>query len=476
VKPGPNRLVKATKWGRALLFVSHDFPPSTEVGSYSCAQIARYLPDYGWDPIVLTVQEKHYEPRYLDRTLTPPAPVIRTGRLPHPFELYRHAKKSVIRHAVAPPQTTPDRFAGFRQTRLESLRSLLAMPDDRIGWIVPAVVAGQRACRKHGITHILASGPCWTNHLVGLILAKCTGLAWTAHFRDPWTEWDRREQGRGQLAHSVESRLQRWVVRSAASVICVTERHAQLLRRAHPDVSPDKFVVVPNGYDESEWLDVPSDVLPGVPSAHAKFVMVYAGSFDYQDRNPQPVLEALKTLIERGDVDRSRLQVDLIGWCDTAEGQSVQVAASNLGLSGCVQFHGPMSKSNAFKRVAAANLLLLLAQGWTLQVPAKTYEYLRAGRPILALAPPTGAVADLLARTGGAWLVDPTHNEAIALAVREAYRAWLNGEPARAPDRRLVSTYDRRRLVARMAEILSRDRTYGRARRAMPQPHAPELH
>jgi hypothetical protein len=93
----------------------------------------------------------------------------------------------------------------------------------------------------------------------------------------------------------------------------------------------------------------------------------------------------------------------------------------------------------------------------THQIPLKTYEYLRAGRPILALTP-QGAIANLLRRTGGAWVVDPADDRGIAAAVLEAYRLWEGGFPGPGPDRELVASFDRRALVGRLAEIL-RDRS-----------------
>src|SRR5215471_3236531 len=81
---------------RRVLFISYSFPPSTEMGAYSCAQIARYLPLYGWEPVVLTVREKYIDDPHLGQNdagrVNGPDLIIRTSKFPHPSDIYRRFK------------------------------------------------------------------------------------------------------------------------------------------------------------------------------------------------------------------------------------------------------------------------------------------------------------------------------------------------------------------------------------------------
>jgi glycosyltransferase involved in cell wall biosynthesis len=238
-------------------------------------------------------------------------------------------------------------------------------------------------------------------------------------------------------------------VTRADSVVCVTAQHTDLLRRRYPGLPAGKFATIPNGYDESEWEGVHDS------SAYqaAKFVITYAGWL-YEERTPEPLFRALRSLIDHGNVDISRLQIDLIGWCEMAQGQSVKALAARWGLDRHLRIEGPFTKIETFRRLTSSSLLLLLAEGWTLRVPAKAYEYLRARRPVLALAPTEGAIADLFRRTGGAWVVEHTDDPGIMAAVREAYRGWSGGQPARISDPLIVTEFDRARLASRFAAIL----------------------
>src|SRR5207245_146516 len=178
----------STEARRRVLFITRDFPPSRTMGAQACAQIARYLPLYGWDPIILTVRERHADsPDPSDRGVFPGA-IVRTGVVPHPVSIYRTLKALRGSSGAGPGNYWGDgngRQGGHMRRRL---LSVLEAPDTYTGWIPPATIAGLRAIHRWRITHLLSSAPSWTNHLVGLTLAGLTGLPWMFHLRAPWPQ------------------------------------------------------------------------------------------------------------------------------------------------------------------------------------------------------------------------------------------------------------------------------------------------
>ncbi|MBI4271485.1 MAG: glycosyltransferase [Candidatus Rokubacteria bacterium] len=449
---------------RRVLVVTYDFPPSPWMGAQACAQIARYLPLYGWEPVVLTIRERHVEERDVPGARAFRGAVIRTGVLPHPLTLYRRVKASLSR-PIRGAQEGGDPVARMGTVR-RGLLSLLSIPDACAGWIPPAVVAGLGAIRAHRVEHIFSSGPHSTNHLVGLALARMTGLPWTAHFRDPWVYpaalW-RQVKPVSALSARIETALERMVVHRATAVACVTGQHASWLRQTYPDLPPGKFVTIPNGFDGGEWETLVGETDRSHSVSRDTFVISYAGNL-YHRRSPLPLFRALGSLIHAGEIARERVRVDLIGHCDVAEGARVAETAAACGLAGCVNVTGPLSRAEALRRVARSDLLLLLAEGLMFQIPGKTYEYLRAGRPILALTS-EGAVADLLRRAGGAWVVDPADEAAVRGALRDAYCSWKDGLEPPGPDPDLVAAFDRRVLVGRLARLFETAAASGRAAR-----------
>jgi len=448
-RPGPAR--------RRVLFITYNFPPSTRVGAASCHQIARNLPRHGWDPVILSAAERDHGTM---SSGTPPiGPVIRTRVLPHPLTIYRRMKLALAPAAEGAPadqERVGEDVSGAAPTRVADaarriVLGLLAIPDIYIGWLPSAVVSGRHACRRYGIDALVSSGPWWTSHLVGLILAKMTGLPWVAHFRDPWTHapgWKPKDDVRQR----VQAALERLVVTRADAVVCVTQQHSDLLRTLYPGLPPGKFTTIPNGYDEAEWEGVNCDGRRPL-AGRREFVITYAGSL-YEERNPAPIFRALRQLIDDGDVEADTIRFDFIGWCDTSRGRSLRDIAAEWKLGECLRLDGVLGRVDAHRRMVESGLLLLLAEDRTLLVPAKAYEYLRAGRPVLALAPGEGAVAHLFARTGGAWVLDPADHAGITGAVRSAYLAWANGEAEHLPDPTIVSEFDRARLAGDLAQLL----------------------
>jgi glycosyltransferase involved in cell wall biosynthesis len=337
--------------------------------------------------------------------------------------------------------------------------SALTIPDIYTGWILPAIVAGLKAARESKAEQIFSSGPFWTNHLVGLALSHLTGLPWTAHFRDPWMtgNW---QAPTSSLATRLNNWLERIVVTRATAVVSVTEEHSVAFRRTYPRLPADKFFTVPNGYDNGEWEESPAEARREQES-EGKFLIAYTGKF-YIERDPQPLFRALRTLINSGEIEREQVRVDLVGWCETSEGRSVREMAVNLGLRECVNILGPRSRQETIRRIRQADLLLLLAERFVIQIPGKTYEYLRAGRPILALTS-GGALANFLLRTGAGWVVDPKDDAGVLGAVRERYRQWKAGERGPVADPEIVAGFDRRKLAGRLAELF--DRLNGAPRR-----------
>lgn len=434
------------------------FPPSIEMGAQTCGQIARHLPRHGWTPIVLTPREPGVDHHQgTPPGLEPDVTVVRTGVLPHPVQLLRRLRavsKSRSEGAVAAGVTVgPGRRPGWlRRAVLEALN----IPDIVTGWILPAVVAGRRLVRRSDIACLFSSGPAWSSHLAALGLARWTGLPWVAHFRDPWSQGSGYFRG-SPWADRVNARLERAVVERATTVICVTDRHTDLLRRHYATCDAGKFVTVPNGYDGAEWEQAEADAGATGANAMAKqFVITYAGAL-YVGRSPLLVLEALGRLVQTGDLTLDQVRLDIVvndGNSQLPDGRDIMEVAREMGLAASVQVLGPLPRRETLRRLLGSNLLLLLGHNFTVQIPGKLYEYLRTGRPILALAP-AGAQTDLLRATGGAWIVEPDDATGVVKAVRDAYRRWQAGQSGPQADARLVSGFDRRVLVGRFATELN---------------------
>jgi len=476
------------KTPRVLLIHFH-FPPDGLVGTQITAKFAKYLPDHGWDAFVLTASDRYYtriDPTTLQDVARPDR-VYRTRCIPHPRAGYLFLK-SVLRPrhgtsaSAATGQSAPAflhargtpglRASGAPPSRADPqrlrashpaaplaaasplrkvVRSLVTVPDTLTGWIPMATAAGVRLIGRHRIDCLFSSGPPWTNHLVALLLKRITRRPWLACFEDPWTliKSTLAPEDVTPVSLAIERRLERAVVRHADAIICLNDHHRAAMIAQFSDCAPEKFVTIPNGYDPAEFAHQARSAPP--PN---RLVVTHAGTL-YYGRTPRELFMAVRRLVDRGLVSPGGLSLHFIGANLLANGQSVEGLARACGVESMVSIRPPVSHPAAVRAMCASHLLLVLAHGWVLQVPAKVYEYLRIGRPILALAP-EGATADLIRASGAGAVFDPSDIDGITRHLADQVRRFQYGQRFEVDTTRFSEQFDRRRHTRTLAALLDR--------------------
>jgi glycosyltransferase involved in cell wall biosynthesis len=418
---------------RRFLYIAHGFPPAAGSGAQRALAFARYLPEHGWVPIVLTPGVAWASPRD-DRLLAevpPGLPVVRTRS----WEPRPRPPTASASTRTSPPQ------ASRLRAQLGHLRRT---PDAHRGWLPFAVAAGLAVCRRHQPELLYSTAGPFTSHLVGLILHRLTGRPWIAELRDGWYRWNQAifpdyPIWRGAL----ECRLEGAVVRRSARLVLVTRQMAEAFRRQYPDLPPDHFAVIPNGFDPAQLSE------PTPPQTCAeRFAAVYAGAL-YRGRGVRPLLEAAATLAQQEPAFGAAFRLTIYGTQDEA------ARAELAGYPEQARLGGYLDHPSALAALRSADLLVLLVNttaGAAAAVPAKLYEYLAVGRPILAVAPPGAEAAAIIAEAAAGWVAAPTA-DAIVPALRAA---WLAHRTGRRPSRRaeVVARYDRRLIAADLARLL----------------------
>jgi glycosyltransferase involved in cell wall biosynthesis len=238
------------------------------------------------------------------------------------------------------------------------------------------------------------------------------------------------------------------VVSRADAVIFATQANCEAFADYYGAAAARRFHVVPNGCDPSEFDDIQPTPEPG------KFVLLHAGSL-YGGRNPLPLCRVIARLFEEGKLDRTAFRLRLIG--SVSPGViDVRSECERLGLGGVVEIAGRVPRTESLRQMVSASALLLLQPGHTVSVPGKLYEYLAAGRPILAIAE-EGETASLVRASGVGRSVTPSDHEGIASALLDVVR--LASERLVRPNPAL---FDGRLHAARMGRLL--DGVLGRSR------------
>ncbi len=428
---------------RRLLIVCYFYPPLAGGGVHRVLGFTRHLPAHGWACTVVCAGEKDYWVR--DASLV--------AQVPPATEVIRVSGGSALATLLRLGRGGEGgRRSGRAFSGLRSLSDWWLLPDSYVGWSHQAATAASRRIRRGGVDAILTSSPPDSAHLAGVTLRRRFAIPWVADFRDPWiglhfrtppTAWHRARQA------AMEGR----VLRNADLVLTASRTHFdELWDGAGPRPGeyfgrgPGRLDHLPNGFEpEAEGA-----VEPAVDADH--FTLVFSGTLS-QMPETEVFLEALHEFLARRPEARRRLRAKLAGPFES--GYADRAVA--LGLTGIVEFTGPLPHAEARALQRRAELLLLWkprGAGYRTMVPGKLYEYLDSGRPVLALLDPADEAAELVRRAGGE-VVAPGQRAALASAIERRYLAWKDGarEPSRRPG--WLGQYTRARLARKLAGRLN---------------------
>ncbi len=449
------------KTARRVLFVAYYFPPRGGAGVQRSLKFVKYLRELGWEPTVLTTE---YPPRSqaYDKTLL--------DEVPQGTRIVEIKSKESV-------------FVRMAERGLGRLTGFFLRPDAAVTWVRSAMPAARALHRDTPFDAVYTSVQPWSAALVGLLLKRERAVPWVSDFRDPWTdslhlEWPTR------LHWQADRRLESMYLQGADMTLVVTPTMRDEFLAAHPQIAPEKIRVVYNGFDEEDFSAAPADD-DGV------FTVVFTGRFQHDHGTaagtlrsrlrerltykPRPVvlethspiyfLRALAALLEQRKELRGKVRVVFAGTI----GKGNMALAENLGLSGIVEDAGYLPHTRAVALVKSADALLLPM--FSTPNPAervayasgKVFEYLAAGKPILALTQ-AGDARDLAIESGLGIAVPPRDVSAISSAIETLYKYWEH--PAQAPSPRdgFIARFTRRKIAEQLAETLNETQATGGAR------------
>jgi len=448
---------------KQLLILASDFPPLAGTNTQRVQSFVRYLPQNGWDCTVAT--QAVADMPLIDSSELAAFPagvsVVRVPN-PDPFAWRRRRLGQYPADVAASEQTdgggdTSELVA--QMGRGSWLRSALSVPLHwvvRTAWGVPdalrpwagaAAREGRRICRQQQVTAILSSSPSYSTQVAGLWLKRRTGLPWVVDYRDLWSGRPGRpvpaiprRWREARLEHCVLAGADRIVVASPSWIDPLCQRYGEVLRR--------KMVWIPNGFDEAK---MPEGWGPTKRSERLR--VVYTGAM-YASESPLPFLEALGRLKAECPQLVATVEIRLTGYADVEEQAAMTAVIARYELEETVHFLGTQSHSRCLAEQREADVLLLLSgdqhQG---TIRGKSFEYLKEGKPILALVPEEGVQAELLRRSGLAWIV--SHGNVAGI---QSLLGRLLAEPGQLrslqPNWGFIQQFSRRRLTADLAEVL----------------------
>ncbi|OGU47284.1 MAG: hypothetical protein A3H45_12535 [Ignavibacteria bacterium RIFCSPLOWO2_02_FULL_55_14] len=431
---------------KKVLVVSYYFPPSGGPGVQRVLKFVKYLPQFGWQPVVLTVQNGDFPAR--DESLLNEIPAdirVHRTKIFEPYRVYRFLTRKPPDSAVdvenipqvEKKRSIMERFAGL-------VRETFFIPDARIGWFPYAVPEAMQIVRNEGIDAVYTSSPPYTTALIGLELHRRTKLPWIAGFRDPWIGFLSSPE-RWALPRAVDMYLEKTVYQEADLVECAWAGILEDFRRKYPEGNALKAVHLPNGFDSADYP-------AAAPRNNDRFTVTYTGSM-YGKRNPATFLRSVEELVAEGAVDANKIRLSFVG----RFGAEVKEMINRSTIRPSVERLDYVAHAESIRRLTESDLLLLIvdeSKDSREIVPGKVFEYLGARKPILALTDVDGAVARLIAETSSGRAVNNQDVPSIKAAFVECYRNYLYHTSSIQPNEEEVRKYERREVTRRLAELL----------------------
>ena len=427
---------------KKVLIITYYWPPSGGSGVQRWLKFVKYLREFGVEPIVLTI-DPHFAtfPNY-DYSLLKEIPEgieIHTTQASSPFELYKKVRKKDA------PQAG---FSGEKTSRLldkvmRFIRGNFFIPDARIGWNKFAIEKAKEIILQNKIDSIITSSPPHSTQLIGLELKRMFNLNWLADLRDPWTEiYYNKELFRTSLAKKKDYKLEQLCLKNADKIVVVSEDIKRHFGANRKEIL-NKINVIPNGFDETDFLEVKSK-LEGenlISKNITNKVISYVGNLGEQ----YPVegfLEAFSEIVKND----SEWKLQFIGNCHDGVKRMVEL----MKISANVEFIPYVNHSEAIDFMLKASILLLIIPEIENNkgiLTGKLFEYLATGNTIINIGPKDGDAAAILNENAISITLNPTEKQEIIDFI-------LNSTPSDSKMNFTTSKFSRKNLTGEMANLI----------------------
>ncbi|MCB9015595.1 MAG: glycosyltransferase family 4 protein [Lentimicrobiaceae bacterium] len=426
---------------RKVLIISYYWPPSGGAGVQRWLKFAKYLREFGWEPVIYTPENPEYPA--IDDSLQKDIPegltVIKTP-IWEPYRFYSKFIGARKDERINAGFLSEKKKPGLAEHFSIWLRGNFFIPDARKFWIKPSVKFLTEYLRAHPVDAIISTGPPHSMHMIALGLKQKTGLPWLADFRDPWTNIDFYHElklsGRADRKHHLQELS---VLKNANEVVVISPS----MRTDFIKLHNRPYSIITNGFDTD-------DIGTVAVETDRKFSVSHIGTM-VKTRNPEALWLALKAEAEENQHFADDLEIKLAGSVDISVTESLE----KHGLISFVNRINYLPHNEVIKLQQQSQVLLLLINDTPnakVILPGKFFEYMAAHRPILCIGPADGDAASVISETKSGFVAEKDDVEAIRHAIKTLYKGFREGKPA--IDSTGIEQFSRRALTARMAGLL----------------------
>jgi len=375
---------------KKVLIIAYYFPPSGGSGVQRTLKFVKYLQEFGWEPVVLTARNADYPA--IDETLFSEIPKgikIYRSKIIEPYKLYRRLTGKADGESTDIATLTLDEAQKQKISEqiAEWVRSAFFVPDARIGWYLFASALGKKIIKREKIDIIYSSAPPYTTHLIGLKLHRYSGIPWVADFRDSWIGWLSTPQWRPKISRAIEMRMEKSVLQNADKILTVSGGVQEDLLSRHENLRDDRWQLLANGYDADDFANVKA------MHRDERLTITYTGSL-YGNRNPEYLVRALESIHAENPHLLQKLLIRFVG----RVGEPIAKRMKSSPVHFVFKIIPYVTHAESLDYLLSGDISLLIIDDAPANrgiLTGKLFEYIGAGKPILALAP-EGDAAELI--------------------------------------------------------------------------------
>ena len=419
---------------KKVLIITYYWPPSGGAGVQRWLKFAKYLPEFGWQPVILTVDPEYASYPQRDESLLSevnPECLVFTTKSRELYNFYKliSGKKEVPYGGFA-----NESKEGLFQKASKFLRGNFLLPDPRKGWNKYALKKAAELIREFDIDTVVTTSPPHSTQLIGMMLKLRFKIRWIADLRDPWTDiYYYNQFHHTALARKIDKAYELVVVENADLLITVSEDVKRIFAEKSKLPIAAKTVVIPNGFDEDDFR------IKVVPK-ETKKVITYTGTIS-EAYEVDSFLDALQSL--ENDL-KQQLLIRFVGKVPPSVAQKFRVTGLEIELVGYVDH--PKSIEYLFR----SDILLLVIPKVKNNkgiLTGKFFEYLASRKPILAIGPTDGDLAKIIQETKCGQMFDYADSEGMRHFILESL-----DRPVSVND--LTIEYSREKLTGKLAKVL----------------------
>ena len=378
-------------------------------------KFVKYLPQFGWEPIILTVKKGEYPAIdfSLEKSIPETCKVYRVNSL-EPGSLYKFFT-GMKKDEIIPVAALAEKGGGWKKRLSHWIRKSFFIPDAKIGWIPFAVQAGKKIILEENPDIIFSSSPPPTVHLIARKLAKWSGLKWVADFRDPWTDIYHYDKNKlPYLSKFINLAMEKKVLDACNALTTVSEDLLRLFSQKISFISESQ--IISNGYDE--------DDLPKIEgtSEQKYFHIMYAGKMNKQ-QDPDNFWKVLKERINSDKSFKKYLKISTYGHIESDIIKTIE----EYGLSEHVEFNPYIEYQSLLKILNTATALLLLIPDTKKNkgiLTGKLFDYLGLRKPIIGIGPSKGDAAEIINGCNSGKMLDFDNHSMIKEEIERMFYIW----------------------------------------------------